>query len=168
MDVTSGGGRTFVLWRDTEIVVGRAVGTWEVVYKGQIPKRGSGAEGYKPYQKEFLPITKQHLGNLNNRRSSVESRYGGADDTPDTNRANSARYATARRSCAQLLADTRTIGKAPTFSGEHKDWPEWSLQFIAYMGSANPYRSKMEENQIAAEALRTLGFQEHNSQLHLP
>ena len=29
------------------------------------------------------------------------------------------------------LADTRTIGKAPTFTGEHKDWPEWSFQFTA-------------------------------------
>ena len=36
------------------------------------------------------------------------------------------------------LVDTRTIGKAPTFTGEHKDWPEWSFQFVAYMGSANP------------------------------
>ena len=39
---------------------------------------------------------------------------------------------------AALLVDTRTTGKAPTFTGEHKDWPEWSFQFTAYMGSANP------------------------------
>ena len=39
---------------------------------------------------------------------------------------------------AAPLVDTRTIGKAPTFTGEHKDWPEWSFQFTAYMGSANP------------------------------
>ena len=32
----------------------------------------------------------------------------------------------------------RTIGKSPTFAGEHKDWPEWLFQFTAYMGSANP------------------------------
>ena len=32
-----------------------------------------------------------------------------------------------------LLVDTRTIGKAPTSTGEHKDWPEWSFQFTAYM-----------------------------------
>ena len=37
---------------------------------------------------------------------------------------------------AALLVDTRTIGKDPTFTGEHKDWPEWSFQFTAYMGSA--------------------------------
>ena len=36
------------------------------------------------------------------------------------------------------LADIRTNGTAPTFTGEHKDWPEWSFQFTAYMGSANP------------------------------
>ena len=36
------------------------------------------------------------------------------------------------------LVDTRTIGKAPTFTGVHTDWPEWSFQFVAYMGSANP------------------------------
>ena len=36
------------------------------------------------------------------------------------------------------LVDTRTIGKALTFTGEHKDWPEWSFQFVAYMGSVNP------------------------------
>ena len=29
--------------------------------------------------------------------------------------------------------DTRTIGQAPTFTGEHKDWPEWSFQFTVYM-----------------------------------
>ena len=36
------------------------------------------------------------------------------------------------------LADMRTIGKAPTFTGEHKDWPERSCQPTAFMGSANP------------------------------
>ena len=36
------------------------------------------------------------------------------------------------------LVDTRTIGKAPTFTGEHKDWPVLSFQFTAYMGSSNP------------------------------
>ena len=39
---------------------------------------------------------------------------------------------------AALLVNTSTSGKAPTFTGEHKDWPEWSFQFTAYMGSANP------------------------------
>ena len=38
---------------------------------------------------------------------------------------------------AAPLVDTRTIGKAPTFTGEHKEWPEWSYQFTAYMESAN-------------------------------
>ena len=33
--------------------------------------------------------------------------------------------------------DTQTIGKAPAFTGEHKDCFEWSFQLTAYMGSAN-------------------------------
>ena len=37
-----------------------------------------------------------------------------------------------------LSFDTRTIGKAPSFTGEHKDWSEWSFQLTDYMGSANP------------------------------
>ena len=36
------------------------------------------------------------------------------------------------------LVDTRTIGKALTLTSEHKDWPEWSFQFTACIGSANP------------------------------
>ena len=32
------------------------------------------------------------------------------------------------------LVDRRTIGKAPTFTGEPKDWPEWSFQFTALHG----------------------------------
>ena len=40
------------------------------------------------------------------------------------------------------LVDTTTIGKVPTLTGEHMDWPEWSFQFNAYMGSANPSRLK--------------------------
>ena len=53
------------------------------------------------------------------------------------------------------LVDTRTIGKAPTFTGEHKDWPEWSFQFTAYMESANPKSiealrwAAMEDKQIS-------------------
>ena len=39
---------------------------------------------------------------------------------------------------AAPLVDTRTIGKAATFTGDHKDWPEWSFQLTAYMGSATP------------------------------
>ena len=39
---------------------------------------------------------------------------------------------------AASVVDTRTIGKAPTFTGEHKDWPEWPFLFAAYMRSANP------------------------------
>ena len=35
------------------------------------------------------------------------------------------------------LVDTRSIGKAPSFSGEHKEWHDWSFQFSAYLGSAS-------------------------------
>ena len=35
------------------------------------------------------------------------------------------------------LVVTRTVGAAPTFTGERKDWPEWSFQFTASTGSAN-------------------------------
>ena len=78
--------------------------------------------------------------------------------------------AAAARAAARLV-DTRTIGKAPTFSGEHKDWPDWSFQCTAYMGSANPKSieaprwAAMEETQIAAEALRTRGFEKPDPQL---
>ena len=27
------------------------------------------------------------------------------------------------------LVDTNTWTNSPTFTGEHKDWPEWSFQF---------------------------------------
>ena len=59
---------------------------------------------------------------------------------PGANREGIVGYATANRNCTEVntLVDTRTIGKALTFTGEHKDWPEWSFQFLAYMGSVNP------------------------------
>ena len=66
------------------------------------------------------------------------------------------------------LVDIRTIGKAPTFIGENKDWPEWSFQFTAYMGSANPKSvealrwAAMAENPIAAAAVRTQALEANN------
>ena len=62
---------------------------------------------------------------------------------------------------AALLVDTRTIGKAPTFTGEHKKWPEWSFQFTACIGSANPKSNEalrwaaMEENPITTASVKT-------------
>ena len=62
------------------------------------------------------------------------------------------------------LVDTRTIGKAPTFTGEHKDWPVWSFQCIAYMGSANPKSieamrwAAMEDDKITAAAVTQTEF----------
>ena len=66
------------------------------------------------------------------------------------------------------LVGTRIIGKAPTFTGEHKDRPEWSFQFIAYMGSANPKSieamrwAAMEEDKITAASITQPSFEEHN------
>ena len=71
------------------------------------------------------------------------------------------------------LVDTRTNGEAPTFTGEHKDWPEWSFQFIAYMGSANPKSKQgmrwaaMEDDKITTAAVAQQSFEEHNAQLYL-
>ena len=71
------------------------------------------------------------------------------------------------------LADTRTIGKALMFTGEHKDWPEWSFQFTAYKGSANPKSfealcwASMEEDKITVAAVVKRSFEEHTPQLYL-
>ena len=71
------------------------------------------------------------------------------------------------------FVDTRTIGKAHTFTGEHEDWPEWSLQFTAYMRSANPKSIvalrcvAMEEDKITAAAAVKQSFEDHNPQLYV-
>ena len=71
------------------------------------------------------------------------------------------------------LVDARTINKAPTFTGEHKVWPEWSFQFTAYMGSANPISieakrwAAMEDDKITAAAVAQQSFEKHNAQLYL-
>ena len=54
---------------------------------------------------------------------------------------------------AAPLVNTRTIGKALTFTGEHMDWPEWSFQFTAYMESAKPK---------SIEALRKTAMEDHS------
>ena len=73
---------------------------------------------------------------------------------------------------AAPLADTRTIGKAATFTGDHKDWPEWSFQLTAYMGSAATPKSiealrwaAMADAKITAVVQQI--FEEHNVQLFL-
>ena len=59
------------------------------------------------------------------------------------------------------LVGTRTIGKAPTFTGEHKDRLEWSFQFTAYIGPANPKSiealrwAAMKEDTITVACLGT-------------
>ena len=71
------------------------------------------------------------------------------------------------------LVDTRTRSKTPTFTCENKDWPEWSFQFTAYMGSANPKSiealrwAAMEEDTITVAAVAKQSFEEHNPQLYL-
>ena len=74
---------------------------------------------------------------------------------------------------AAPLVDTRTSGKAPTFTGEHKDWPECSFQFTACMGSANSKSiealrwAAMQDDKITAAAVVQQSFEEHNAQLYL-
>ena len=74
---------------------------------------------------------------------------------------------------AAPLADTRTIGKAPTFTCEHKDCPEWSFQFTAYMGSTNPKSiealrwAAMADDKITDAAVVQQSFEEHNARLYL-
>ena len=71
------------------------------------------------------------------------------------------------------LVDTRMIGKALTFPGEHKDRLEWSFHFTAYMGSANPKSiealrwAAMEEDKITVAAVVQQSFEEHSLQLYL-
>ena len=68
---------------------------------------------------------------------------------------------------------TRTVGKAPTLTGEQKDWPERSFQITAFMGSANPKSiealrwAAMEEDKITAAAVVKQSFEDHNPQLCL-
>ena len=71
------------------------------------------------------------------------------------------------------LVYTRTIGKAPTFIGEHKDWSEWSFQLTANMGSANPKSiealrwAAMKEDKITVAAVVKQSFEDQNPQLNL-
>ena len=57
------------------------------------------------------------------------------------------------------LVDTRSVGKAPTFAGEHNDWPEWSFQFTAYMESANPKHKRESHQGCSSENTRLRGSQ---------
>ena len=72
------------------------------------------------------------------------------------------------------LVDTRSIGKAPNFSGEHKEWHDWSFQFTAYMGSANARAidalkaAATREMAITSEDLHLMGdeYVEMSTQLY--
>ncbi len=37
---------------------------------------------------------------------------------------------------------TRNSGKVPIFSGDRDLWSDWSFQFMAFFGSANPMATK--------------------------
>ena len=50
--------------------------------------------------------------------------------------------ATAEAPRMPQLVDTRNIGKVPNFSGEREAWGEWSFQFGAFLGAANPKATK--------------------------
>ena len=69
---------------------------------------------------------------------------------------------------AAPLVATHTVGKAPTFTSEHKDWPERPSQFTAYVGSANPKSMEAlrwtatEENPIRAASVRTHDLEAHS------
>ena len=104
-------------------------------------------------------------------------RYGIADDTSGANgeRApmDTRRYVAAVPKVTAPLVDTRTIGEALSFIGEHRDWPEWSFQFTVYMGSANPKSiealrsAAMQDAKITAAAVVQQSIEEHNAQRYL-
>ena len=115
-----------------------------------------------------LPMTMQYPWHVSHGRSSVACRHGGTDDTLDPDRTKiDTRLHVAAVPNAAPLVDTRTVGMASTCTSEHKDWPEWSLEFAALMGSANPESieavrcAAMEENPIAA-AVGTSGSTTHS------
>ena len=67
------------------------------------------------------------------------SRRRGTDGKPDTDRTSFARYETSDLSCAKssTTGGYSHDGKAPTFTGEQKDWPEWSFKFTVCVILAN-------------------------------
>ena len=70
------------------------------------------------------------------------------------------------------FVDTRTNGNTLTFTDGHK-WPEWSFQFTADMGSANPNSiealrwSATEADKVTVAAMVKQSFEDHNLQLYL-
>ena len=68
--------------------------------------------------------------------------------------------AAAPRAAAAPLVDTRTIGKAPTLTSEHKDWPKWSFQLTATVGrdGGEPDHSRSRGGQPSAVLCRGTGM----------
>ena len=56
--------------------------------------------------------------------------------------------------------DTRTNGKAHTFTGEYKDWPEWPFQLKHFAGQ--PWK-----NSVRTASVRAHDCAAHNPRLHL-
>ena len=83
------------------------------------------------------------------------------------------RYVAAVPKVTAPLVDTRTIGEALSFTGEHKAWSEWSFQFTVYMGSANPKSiealrwTAMQDAKITAAAVVQKSIEEHSAQRYL-
>ena len=159
MDVATGGGvETRRQWLD---------GREELNKRGSFPNVVARLQVVNPLR-GTLPMTTQYPWHVSHGRSSVACRHGGADDTldPDRTKIDTRLHVAAVPNEAPLV-DTRTVGMASTYTGEHKDWPEWSFEFAALMGSANPESieavrwAAMEANPIAA-AVGTSGSTTHS------
>ena len=117
-------------------------------------KRSSGIRIYS----ETLSITKQYPWDISHR---------GTDGTSDTIRTRFAGFEIANLGCAGT--STRTIAKAPAFTEEHKEWPELSFELRHTWDLRIPSRPKhsrwsaMEENPIAAAAVKKQAFEDHSS-----
>ena len=74
---------------------------------------------------------------------------------------------------AAPLVGTRTVGKSPTFTGEHKDWVRVVISVHCVHGSANPKSieamrwAAMQDGKFTAAAIVQQSFEVHNAQRHL-
>ena len=105
------------LWWDWRIVVD-SVDT-HVLWS----ERAVGIPGYGT--KEENPQTWRR----DSTRSTADNEHGGVARLVQTERAliDARQEVAAAPKVTAPLVDTRTIGKAPTLTGEHKDWSEWSF-----------------------------------------
>ena len=78
-----------------------------------------------------LPIAKQHLEISTMAEAQMRADMVALMQTEQALLCTRQQVAAAPRAAAPLV-DTRTIGKAPPFTGEHRDWIEWSFQFTEH------------------------------------